>query len=124
MGEALLRKYAGEHFNIFSAGFEIQEIHPLTIKVMEEIGIDITSQYPKELKQFLGKKHFGIVITVCRKAEEKCPTFPGVTTRLFWDIENPSAFEGTDEEKLKKFREVRDIIDENIKEFLKKRNLM
>ena len=101
MAEAFLRKYAGQHFNVFSAGFETQDIHPFTFKVMEEVGIDLSDHYPKKLEQFIGEKHFGIVITVCKRAEELCPTFPGVSTRLFWDIEDPSAFEGTEEETSK-----------------------
>ncbi len=124
IAEAFLRKYADEHFNVYSAGFEVQEIHPLTVKVMEEVGIDISSHYSKELKQFLGKHHFGIVITVCKRAEELCPTFPGVATRLFWDLEDPAAFQGTEEEKLEKFREIRDKIEEKIKIFLKARNIL
>ncbi len=64
------------------------------------------------------------MITVCAKAEEKCPTIPGVGTRLFWPFEDPTTFESTDEEKLNKFREIRDQIHEKIKEWLKERGLM
>lgn len=124
MAEAFLRKYADEHFNVSSAGFEAQEIHPLTIKVMEEIGFELSNHYSKELKHFLGKKHFAVVITVCKRAEELCPIIPGVSTRLFWDLEDPSAFEGTEEGKLEKFREIRDKIEEHIKKFLRDRNIL
>ncbi|HVP17214.1 MAG TPA: arsenate reductase ArsC [candidate division Zixibacteria bacterium] len=123
MAEALLRKYAGEHFEVYSAGFDPQPINPLTVKVMNEIGLDLSSQYSKGLKQFLGKTHFGIVITVCADAEEKCPTMPGVSTRLYWPFEDPAKGLGTEEEKLAKFREVRDQINAKIKTWLKERGI-
>jgi arsenate reductase len=121
MAEAFLRKYAGDQFEVYSAGFEPQPIHPYVTKVMKEIGYDLAGQYPKKLEQFLGTTHFGIVITVCRKAEEQCPTIPGVSTRLDWSVEDPAAFEGSDEEKLAKFREVRDQLHMMVKNWLKER---
>ncbi|MBD3230305.1 MAG: arsenate reductase ArsC [Candidatus Lokiarchaeota archaeon] len=123
MAEAFLRKYAGDYFNVFSAGFKPAPIYPYAIKVMNEIGISIENQEPKALKKYLGKKHFGVVITVCDKAEKLCPTLPGVSTRLFWPFDDPAAFQGSDEEKINKFREIRDQIDKKIKEWLKKRNI-
>ena len=124
MAEAFLRKYARDHFEVYSAGFEPKSIHPLTYKVMEEIVYDLSNHTSKELKQYLGKIHFGVVITVCAKAEEKCTTILGVGTWLFWSFEDPAAFEGTDEEKLNKFREIRDQIHAKIKEWLIERGLM
>jgi arsenate reductase len=124
MAEAFLREYGGEHFNVFSAGFEKKEIHPFTKRVMKDKGYDLNGHYSKELKQFLGEKHFGIIITLCSEAEELCPTLPGVSTRLRWDIEDPTAFEGAKEEKLEKFREARDRIEEKIKEWLKDREAL
>jgi arsenate reductase len=124
MAEAFFKKYAGDHFEVHSAGFEPKEINPYAIRVMEELGYDLSEQYPKDLKQFLGQKHFGVVITVCKKAEEKCPTIPGVGTRLYWPFEDPAAFEGTDDEKMNKFREVRDLLHEQIKSFLKERRIL
>ncbi|MBD3340521.1 MAG: arsenate reductase ArsC [Candidatus Lokiarchaeota archaeon] len=122
MAEAFTRKYAEDQFNVYSAGFEPKEIHPMTKKVMEEVGISLENHTSKRLKNFLGKVHFGIVITVCEKAEELCPTIPGVSTRLYWPIGDPAAFEGSDEERLEKFRDARDAIDEKIKDWLKERN--
>ena len=75
------------------------------------------------MAQYLGKVHFGIVITVCKKAEEACPTIPGISTRLYWPFEDPAAFKGTEEEKLAKFREVRDQINEKIQTWLKERDI-
>jgi arsenate reductase len=123
MAEAFLRKYAGEHFEVYSAGFDPQPINPLTVKVMNEIGLDLSSQYSKNLNQFLGKTHFGIVITVCAHAEEVCPTIPGVSTRLYWPFEDPAKYHGTEAEKLAKFREVRDQIERKIKTWLKERGI-
>lgn len=122
MAEAFLRDLGGEHFNVFSAGFEKKEIHPYTRKVMKEKGFDLKDHYSKELEAFLGEKHFGIIVTVCSKAEQLCPTLPGV--RLFWEIEDPAAFEGADEEKLDKFREIRDIIEAKVKDWLKSREIL
>jgi arsenate reductase len=119
MAEAFLREYAGERFEVYSAGLEPDEIHPYTKKVMKEIGIDINNQYSKDVRQFLGKLHFGYLITVCAKAEKNCPIFPGVSARLFWPVEDPLEFVGPEEEKLEKFREIRDQVDERIKEWLR-----
>ncbi len=111
MAEAFLRSYAGDRFEAYSAGLEPKEIHPLTKEVMGEIGIDISGQHSKALKDYMGKVHFGFLITVCNEADEKCPsTFPGMGQRLRWSFEDPVRFTGTEEEKLGKFREIRDQI--------------
>ncbi len=124
MAEAFLRRQGGDYFDVYSAGFDPQPVHPYAIKVMQEIGYDISKQQPKELWQLTRKEYFGIAITVCKKGEEKdCPTIPGPSTRLYWNIEDPSVFEGTEEQKLGKFRAVRDEIREDVKNFLKDRNL-
>jgi arsenate reductase len=117
MAEAFLRSYAGDRFEAYSAGLEPLEINPLTIAVMEERGFDLSGQYAKGLKEFLGKVHFGYLITVCDRAERECPTFPGMGIREFWPFEDPAAFEGTEEERLSKFREVRDAIDVRVREW-------
>lgn len=124
MAEAFLKKYAGDYFDVYSAGFDPQPINPYAIKVMKEIGYDLAGQYPKELEQYLGTVHFGIVITVCKKAEEKCPTIPGVSKRLDWSVEDPAAFEGSEEAKLAKFREVRNQIHDKVKEWLRERGIL
>lgn len=119
MAEAFLRRYAGDRFEAYSAGLEPKGIHPLTVRVMEEIGIPLTGQYSKDVREYLGKLHFGYLITVCAHAEEKCPTaFPGVGQRLHWALDDPAAVEGSDEDKLAKFRQVRDQIGERIREWL------
>ncbi len=119
MAEAFLKKFGGDLFEAYSAGLEPKEINPYTVRVLEEIGIDISGQHSKPISQFLGRKHFGYLITVCDRAEKKCPTFPGVSHREFWPFEDPAAFEGTDEEKLDKFRSVRDQVQERIQDWVR-----
>ena len=118
MAEAFLRRYAGDRFEVFSAGLEPQGINPFARKVMEEIGFDLSGQYSKDVAQFLGHFHFGYVITLCAQAEERCPIFPGASIRLHWPFEDPAAFRGTEEQKLNKFREVRDQILVRIESWL------
>jgi len=114
IAEALLRHYAGEHFEVFSAGLEPKAINPLTVQVMEELGLDLSRHTSKDLKSFIGNTSFEYMITVCASAEALCPIFPGMGTRLHWDIEDPSKFAGTPEEKLAKFRLIRDQLDQKI----------
>jgi arsenate reductase (thioredoxin) len=118
IAEGFLRKHAGDRFEVFSAGLEPGFINPLTIQVMEEQGVNMNGHYSKGLDQFLGKVHFAYLITVCGRAEEKCPIFPGMGQRLHWPFEDPAAFQGSPEEKLAKFRQVRDEIEAKVKEFV------
>ena len=120
MAEAWLRHYAGDQFEAYSAGLEPKGLNPFTVRVMEEIGIPLTGQYSKDVREYMGKLHFGYLITVCANAEEKCPTsFPGVGQRMHWAFDDPAAVEGTDKVRLAKFREVRDQIDRRIRDWLK-----
>ncbi len=119
MAEAWLKKYAGDQFEVYSAGYEPKGIHPLTRKVMEEAGLALDDQYSKGVKAFLGKMIFQYLIIVCAKAEQHCPTtFPGIVQRIYWPFEDPVAFTGSEEEKLAKFREVRDKIEARLKLWL------
>jgi len=119
MAEAFLRKYAGERFEAHSAGLEPKGMNPFTVKVMNEIGIDISAQISKGVDKYLGKVLFRYLITVCDDAEKHCPTvWPGVNHRLHWSFEDPAKFEGTEEEKLAKFRQVRDQIEQQIKQWV------
>lgn len=122
MAEAFLRTYAGDKYEAYSAGLEPKEIHPLTTRVMNEVGIDISGHYSKALKDYMGKVHFGYLITVCNEADEKCPTtFPGMGQRLSWNFEDPVSFVGTEEEKLNKFREIRDQISRKVWDWVESR---
>jgi len=124
MAEAFLRYYAGQHFEVYSAGLEPKDIHPLTIQVMEELGIDMSSHYSKQLMDYAGKVHFGFLITVCSKAEEKCPIFPGMGVRLHWPFEDPAAATGSDEERLRVFRLVRDEIQQKVITWLQEQGIL
>lgn len=83
---------------------------------MQEIGIDISNQQLKSVKEFLGRMSFAYVISVCKKVEGRCPIiFPGVKMLLSWPFDDPASMEGLEEEKLQKFRQVRDEIEEKVK---------
>jgi arsenate reductase (thioredoxin) len=116
MAEGFLREFAEDHFEVMSAGVNPgEEIHPYAMRVMEEVGIDISDQYPKGLRTYMGKMGFNYSIIVCARAERDCPkTFPGVGTRLVWDFDDPRGEDVPEEEMLEKFREVRDEIEQKI----------
>jgi arsenate reductase len=119
MAEAFLRKYGEDQFEPFSAGLEPKGINPLTIRVMEESGFDMSGHRSKGINEYLGKEHFQYLVTLCHDAEQNCPrVWPGVNQRLHWSFEDPAAFEGTPEEKLEKFRQVRDQILEKVRAWL------
>lgn len=119
MAEALLRRRAGDRFDVYSAGLEPRGIHPMTVRVMEEVGVNMEGHRSKPLNEFLGSLRVQYAITVCQQAEQSCPSvWPFATHRLFWPFEDPAAFEGTEAEQLQTFREVRDRIDERIERWL------
>lgn len=120
MAEGFLRKYAGDRFEVFSAGLDPKPIHPLAIQVMDEIEIDISGQQSKGIESVLGKQSFKHAIFVCQLAEENCPSiYPFALEKLSWPFEDPAAFEGSEEATMNKFRQVRDQIDKKIQEWLK-----
>ena len=119
MAEAFLRTYGDERFEAFSAGLEPKKVHPLTIKVMEELGIDMRGHRSKHLDTYLEWLHFSYVITVCSHADANCPAvFPGGAKRLHWDFEDPVVFSGPENKKLEKFRQVRDLINEQVRKWI------
>lgn len=120
MAEGYLRHLAGERFNVFSAGMEPQDaVHPLAVKVMQEDGVDITGQHPKNVKEFLGRIPVRYLIVVCHGASQNCPRiFPGMSEKLDWPFEDPAAFQGSDAATLEKFRTVRDEIKAKIQSWL------
>lgn len=108
MAEGLLKAVASDFLEIASAGSNPAEsVHPLAIKVMAEIGIDISDHRPKSFREFLHKQ-VETVITVCSESDEACPAFPGDLRRHHWPFADPAKAEGTTEEKLTIFRAVRD----------------
>ena len=120
MAEGIL-KNLDANLEVFSAGTNpAKEVHPFAIKVLQEIGIDISKQKPKHLNQFLNE-NFDYVITVCDHAQESCPVFTGrVQHRLHISFDDPAFAEGTEGEILDKFRQVRDQIKTKFIEFYQK----
>ena len=109
MAEGLLRALAADRFEIASAGTEATHVHPLAIRAMDEVGIDLRGHSSKTVDR-LATEPWDFVITVCDAASERCPVFPGRTTRVHWSFEDPSAAAGSEEERLAVFRRVRDAI--------------
>ena len=119
MAEALMHLRSGGKVRAFSAGIEPGTVHPFTIAVLQEIGIDTQGLRSKSLTDFVGKQTFDYLITVCSDADKNCPFFPGAGTRLHWPFEDPSAYVGSDSERLHRFRMIRDAIDVKIVAWLK-----
>jgi arsenate reductase len=108
IGEGILRDSLGDLANVHSAGSNpAGYVHPVAIKVMAEIGIDISAHHSKHLNEFL-EKPVHTVITVCGNADQSCPIFPGQLDRHHWPFVDPAKATGSDEEILKCFRQVRD----------------
>lgn len=116
MAEGLLRKMGTDQFEVFSAGTEETRVHPFAIEAMREIGIDISSHRSKTLDEFHDQQ-FDYVITVCDRANESCPVFPSETQRMHWSFDDPSAATGTDEQRLRAFRNVREGIQHRLRMF-------
>ena len=115
MAEGLLRTRAGDLFEVYSAGLEPKGMNPYTVRVMDEIGIDVRSQSSKSLREYMGRVHFGYVITVCADADANCPMpLWAQGFKDHWPFDDPAAIEGTDENKLAAFRRTRDLINEHI----------
>ena len=120
MAEAFLRKYAGDRYEVYSAGTHPKaEVHPMAVRVMAEVGLDLTGHRPKNTMQFMGRLSVRHLVIVCHQAERDCPRlFLGAMDRFFWPFDDPAAAEGTEEELLDVFRTVRDQIDQRIQMWL------
>jgi arsenate reductase len=112
MAEGFMRHYHGDKYDARSAGTNPKDrVHPLAVKVMSEIGIDISAQRPRGVEEFLGKAPVRHVLIVCDHANESCPRiWPGAFSRTFMPFDDPAEASGTDQQKLKVFRRVRDEI--------------
>lgn len=113
MAEGLLRARSGGRIQVFSAGNEPSRVHPLAIRAMNELGIDISEHSSKSLTEFLGQE-FDYVITVCDKARETCPFFPGNPIRIHWSLPDPSAVEGDEDRRYQAFRDIALQLDTRI----------
>jgi arsenate reductase len=103
IAEALLQRYGGSDFAVSSAGTELKGVNTYTIRVLAESGIDWSDATSKSVNQFLGQS-FDYVLTVCDRARQSCPVFPGHYNSLHWSLEDPAEVEGSDDEKLAAFR--------------------
>jgi len=116
MAEGWLRHLAGDRFEVSSAGTQPAGLNPGAVDAMRELGIDISGHRSKHLNEFLGVR-FDHVITVCDRAKETCPIFPGARSLLHWRFDDPAAARGSDEERRKVFQRVRDEIGSRIRNF-------
>jgi arsenate reductase (thioredoxin) len=119
MAEAWLNHICPDEFEAHSAGLEPGTINPLAVKVMREVGMDISGKKTQAVFDvFKSGELFAYAITVCDESEAAgCPIFAGVTKRLHWSFPDPSAFTGTYEERLERTREIRDQIRARIDSF-------
>jgi arsenate reductase len=118
MAEGLLRARGGAAYEVFSAGTQPRVVHPLAIKVMREIGIDISDHRAKSLEEFREQPPMDLVVTVCSEAAEACPYFPNARHQVHWGFPDPSRVEGSEEERLAAFRHIRDLIAARLNQFL------
>ncbi|MCW5891291.1 MAG: arsenate reductase ArsC [bacterium] len=119
MGEALLRHAAGDRFRACSAGTEPTSVHPMTMRVLQEIGIDTAPLRSKGLKEMLGHAKVRTAIVVCAQAAESCPRlFPFAREVLQWPFDDPSRVQGAEELQLAAFRRTRDEIRERLHQWL------
>jgi arsenate reductase (thioredoxin) len=117
MAEVLLRDKGGDAFEVHSAGTEPSEVRPLTLRVLQEAGLPTDGLRSKSVAEFMGQR-FDYVVTVCDSARQTCPAFPGEGERLHWGHDDPSAAEGTDEQRIEAFRRVFTAISQRIDLFV------
>lgn len=120
MAEALLKKYGGEMFSVQSAGLEPGILNPLAVEVLKEEGIDITGKKTQSVFDLFKEGNlFHYVITVCDEGNsQRCPIFPGQTSRIRWSFKDPSGFMGTYEENVAQTRAVKEEIKEAVLAFI------
>lgn len=119
MAEGWLRHLDGVRFNVASAGTHAVGLNPRTVTVMKEAGVDISRHRSKRVDELLGQR-FDYAITVCDRAKETCPIFPGATSVLHWSFDDPADAQGDEEARLAVFRRVRDEIARRVREFIRK----
>jgi len=118
MAEGFLRSLAGDRFEVASAGTEATRVHPLAIRAMADVGIDISGHTSKVVDEFV-KQPWDYVITVCDAANEACPVFPKKCSRLHWSFEDPSQATGSEDQRLEVFCRVRDQITRRITDWIR-----
>ena len=117
MAEGLLRYLAGDRFEVLSAGSHPSKVHPVAIKVMNEVGIDISMHTSDPIDKYFG---YGIdyVITLCDNAREFCPTFPGNSRKIHWSVNDPFRSWKSDHKIIGRYRKTRDELLERIEELI------
>lgn len=123
MAEALMNHLAGDKITASSAGTKPASVHPLAVRVLQELGIDTVRLRSKGLEEF-GGQEFDYAITLCANAEQSCPVFLGKTKRAHIGFEDPAKAVGSEEEKLAVFRRVRDEIEERLSAFFKQEGVL
>ncbi len=114
IAEAMLKKLGGRRFDVSSGGTAVaSEVNSYAIEVLKERGIKTDGLKPKALDLFVGQ-HFDLVITVCDKARQVCPFFPGAKKMVHWSLPDPVTFKGTHSEVLEQFRHIRNTIETKI----------
>jgi arsenate reductase (thioredoxin) len=121
MAEAFLKKHGGGRFEAESAGLEPGKLNPHVVKAMAEVGIDISGNQTKSVWDlFKAEKVYQIVVAVCSKeAAERCPIFPGLSKKLHWPFDDPSALTGSEEEIMAGVRRIRDQIEDAVRAFVR-----
>ena len=117
IAEALLRDFGGSDFEVNSAGTEPHGVNPYTVRVLDEIGIDWSAARSKSVTEFIGQP-FDYVITVCDRARQTCPVFPGNHNTLHWGLDDPAEVEGTEEQKLEAVRRTRTEVATRLRPFV------
>ena len=117
IAEALLRDFGGSDFEVNSAGTEPHGVNPYTVRVLDEIGIDWSAARSKSVTEFIGQP-FDYVITVCDRARQTCPVFPGDHNSMHWGLDDPAEVEGSDEQKLEAFRWTRTEVATRLRPFV------
>ena len=117
MAEALLRREGGDRFEVVSAGVDPRGVHPLTVQVLGDVGIDISTAESKPVSRFLGQR-FDYVITVCDRARASCPVFPGGAETLHWGVDDPAEVHGTEGERRAAFERAMRELSRRIRTFL------
>jgi arsenate reductase (thioredoxin) len=118
MAEGLLQVRGGSAYAVFSAGTQPRTVHPLAIRAMRELDIDISDHRAKGIEEFRAQPPMDLVVTVCDDAAESCPFFPHARRQEHWGFPDPSRVEGSEEERLAAFCRVRDLIATRITQFL------
>lgn len=118
IAEGIMRNLAGDKFDVYSAGSHPTKVHPMSIKVMKEVGIDIYSQTSDPISLYLNEI-MDIVVTVCDDASKACPIFPGNVERIQWSVEDPFKGWDLDSDDLLNFRKTREDLTKRIKNLLK-----